>query len=95
MNKESAIKALQTIDVKVYRSSQIELTGEDIRGLQTACTDLRKAVESDAYATSRAYWICELVSLFSIGSDRSAHRQEILEEAKHLSNYIQQKKEPN
>ncbi len=95
MNKESAIEALQTIDVKVYRSSQIELTSEDIRSLQSACTDLRKAVESDAYATRRAHWICELVSLFSIGSDRSAQRQEILEEAKDLSGYIQRKKEPN
>ena len=91
MNKDSALVALQAIDVIVYKSSHKVLSAEDLVDLRNACTNLIQSVESDNYIAKRAAQIISLVEAAFLGSaiKPGINQEEILERGISLSLFIQ------
>ncbi|WP_395746845.1 hypothetical protein [Prosthecobacter sp.] len=91
MHKESALVALQTIDVIVYKSGHREVGQGEKAELREACRRLTQSVQDEPDVAKRAAWIVGLVQAGFLESvDRaSSHRDEILKCGISLSLYLQ------
>ena len=95
MQKESALVALQAIDVIVYKSSHKELSREEIVELQSACGSLIQSVQGNSYIAKRAAGIVEVIksSLLEGAFKPGIQREEILDRGISLSLFIQRQTE--
>ncbi len=90
MQNESALAALQAIDVIVYQSGHKELSPEEIKELRCACSSLVQSVQGDALFAEKAARLVELIQSAFLGSvpTPGIHRDEILKSGITLSIFI-------
>ncbi|WP_395739273.1 hypothetical protein [Prosthecobacter sp.] len=91
MQKEAALAALRTIDVKVFASEYQDLTSEEVDQLKSACSTLISSMSDDHAATRKAASLVDLIlaTLEKPGLAKST-RGMILEQGISLSLYLQQ-----
>ncbi|WP_395752856.1 hypothetical protein [Prosthecobacter sp.] len=91
MQKEAALEALRTIDVKVYASQHQDLSPEQLARLRAACSTLIASVSDNPTAERKAATLVELVLAILEKPVLAASAYElILEQGVCLSLFIQQ-----